>query len=58
MLHLTPAQVTELAGAIRAVITQYSQRDDRAGEETSVLPVGVVARLFPLLPPADPEPRP
>ena len=58
VLHLTPAQVTELAGAIRAVITQYSQRDHAAGEETSVLPVGVVARLFPLLPPADPEPRP
>jgi hypothetical protein len=63
VLHLTPAQVTELAGAIRAVITQYSQtqysqREHGAGERASVLPVGVVARLFPLLPPADAEPRP
>ena len=58
VLHLTPAQVTELAEAIRGVITQYSQREHDAGQETSVLPVGVVARLFPLLPPADPEPRP
>ncbi len=58
MLHLTPEQVTELAAAIRAVITQYSQAKHGAGAATSVLPVGVVARLFPLLPPTGPEPRP
>ena len=58
VLHLTPEQVTELAAAIRAVITQYGQARHGAGAATSTLPVGVVARLFPLLPPADPEPGP
>jgi Helix-turn-helix domain len=51
VLHLTPDELTELAGAIRAVIAQYSGREPGAGQGTSPLPVGVVARLFPLLPP-------
>ena len=50
VLHLTPAELTGLAGAIRAVIADYSQREHGAGEQTQMLPVGVVARLFPLLP--------
>ena len=58
VLHLTPEQVTELAAAIRALITQYGQARHGAGAATAVLPVGVVARLFPLLPPADTEPGP
>jgi DNA-binding transcriptional ArsR family regulator len=51
VLTLTPAELSELAGAIRAIISEYGRKEHAAGEETSVLPVGVVARLFPLLPP-------
>jgi hypothetical protein len=51
VLHLTPAELTEAAGEIRAVLDRYRRRAgrDRAGTR----PVAAVARLFPLLP-ADP----
>jgi hypothetical protein len=68
VLHLTPEELTEVAAAIRGVIAAYAARagpgagtrpgtgpgrarDGAAG----VLPVAVVARMFPLLP-ADADP--
>jgi len=51
VLTLTPAELIELAGEIRAVIARYGERERVAAEEAPALPVGVVARLFPLLPP-------
>jgi Helix-turn-helix domain len=66
VLHLTPEELTEVAAAIRGVIAAYAGRSGPApgrgagpGARTAgVLPVAVVARMFPLLPagpdPADP----
>ena len=56
VLHLTPEELTEVAAAIRAVIAPYSRARHGAGAATSGLPVGVVARMFPLLPAGRPEP--
>lgn len=54
VLYLTPAELDQVAAAIRAVIAPYGDRDAagrrQAGE--SGLPVAVVARMFPLLPAA------
>lgn len=56
VLHLTPAELAEVAATIRAVIATF-ERDAGSAEPAaardgaeSVIPVGVVARLFPLLP--------
>jgi hypothetical protein len=56
VLHLTPAELTEVAAAIRSVIATF-ERNAGSAEPTAarddaepVIPVGVVARLFPLLP--------
>jgi Helix-turn-helix domain len=64
VLHLTPEELTEVAAAIRGVIAAYAARPG-AGSATGpgrardgaadVLPVAVVARMFPLLP-ADADP--
>jgi hypothetical protein len=52
VLYLTPEELDQVAAAIRAVLTPYGDRAAagrrHAGE--SVLPVAVVARMFPLLP--------
>jgi Helix-turn-helix domain len=63
VLHLTPAELTEVAAAIRGVIAAYAGRpgpDPGPGAgggagAAGVLPVAVVARMFPLLP-AGPDP--
>jgi DNA-binding transcriptional ArsR family regulator len=47
VLYLTPAELTQVATAIRAVIAPFGDRD-RTG--TAAIPVAVVARMFPLLP--------
>jgi Helix-turn-helix domain len=60
VLHLTPEELTEVAAAIRQVIAAYAGRPGpRPGRPgagaAAVLPVAVVARMFPLLP-ADADP--
>jgi hypothetical protein len=53
VLYLTPAQLAEVAGAIRAVIASFDASAGPAqGQAGEALPVGVVARIFPLLPAA------
>ncbi|MDG4824115.1 winged helix-turn-helix domain-containing protein [Asanoa sp. WMMD1127] len=49
VLHLTPAELATVADEIRAVLAPYTRREP---PPTSA-PVGVVARLFPLIPEAD-----
>ncbi|GIF76363.1 transcriptional regulator [Asanoa siamensis] len=49
VLHLTPAELTTVADEIRAVLAPYARRRAPRGSA----PVGVVARVFPLLPEAD-----
>lgn len=48
VLHLTPAELADVAAQIRGVIAAYTGRPAPAGP--GVLPVAVVARMFPLLP--------
>jgi hypothetical protein len=60
VLHLTPDELTEVAAAIRGVIAAYAGRPGPepgrpGGGAAGVLPVAVVARMFPLLP-ADADP--
>jgi len=70
VLHLTPEELTEVAAAIRGVIAAYAFRPEPepgsrpepgpgsarpAAGTAGVLPVAVVARMFPLLP-ADADP--
>ena len=70
VLHLTPEELTEVAAAIRGVIAAYAGRPGPgpgsrpepgpgsarpAAGAAGVLPVAVVARMFPLLP-ADADP--
>ena len=54
VLHLTPAELAEVAAAVRAVIAAYATRPEpapaRGAGPAGVLPVAVVARMFPLLP--------
>jgi hypothetical protein len=50
VVHLTPHEMTELAGAVRALIAGYGGRGRRRGTG----PVAAVARFFPLL---EPEPQ-
>jgi hypothetical protein len=47
VVHLTPQEMTELAGAVRALIAGYGTRGPRRGTG----PVAAVARFFPLLEP-------
>jgi DNA-binding transcriptional ArsR family regulator len=49
VLYLTPAQLAEVAAAIRSVIASFEMEANTA-QSAEVLPVGVVARVFPLLP--------
>ncbi|MEV1006661.1 helix-turn-helix domain-containing protein [Streptomyces sp. NPDC049881] len=46
VLHLTPDELDEVAGALRAVLAPYR---DRRGRPEGAAPVAAVARLFPLL---------
>lgn len=51
VLHLTPAEMAELAESIRRLLAGYRRRDDRPSERPAgVLAVAAVTRLFPLLP--------
>ena len=52
VLHLTPAELTEVAAAIRGIVDAYAGRRGAGAQpgEAGVLPVAVVARMFPLLP--------
>jgi DNA-binding transcriptional ArsR family regulator len=63
VVYLTPGELTEVAAAVRSVISTFAERDDpgdpgqprRPGRESGrpageLMPVGVVARMFPLLP--------
>jgi len=46
VLHLTPAELATVAAEIRALLAPYARRKQPRGSG----PVGVVARVFPLLP--------
>jgi hypothetical protein len=54
VLHLTPAELADVAAQIRGVIAAYAGRAAADGpgdpDGPGVLPVAVVARMFPLLP--------
>jgi DNA-binding MarR family transcriptional regulator len=50
VLYLTPGELAEVAGAIRSVLAPFAGREDPGQDTGAVLPVGVVARMFPLLP--------
>ncbi|HEX5293069.1 MAG TPA: helix-turn-helix domain-containing protein [Streptosporangiaceae bacterium] len=50
VLHLTPEELTEVAAAIRGVIAAWAGRPAGSAAPAGVLPVAVVARMFPLLP--------
>ncbi|MEU5897003.1 MULTISPECIES: helix-turn-helix domain-containing protein [Streptomyces] len=47
VVHLTPAEMAELAASIRLLVGAYRDRDHRA--VAGARPVAAVARLFPLL---------
>lgn len=47
VVHLTPAEMAELASAVRALLAAYGEPDRRPGAEA--VPVAAVTRLFPLL---------
>ncbi|MET8683171.1 helix-turn-helix domain-containing protein [Streptomyces sp. NPDC004732] len=47
VIHLTPAEMAELAASVRQLLAGYRDRDHRAVAGT--MPVAAVARLFPLL---------
>lgn len=50
VVYLTPDELTEVAAAIRAVVDSVSARHTTPRPPERAMPVGVVARLFPLLP--------
>jgi DNA-binding transcriptional ArsR family regulator len=50
VVYLTPGELTEVAAAIRAVIDSVSARRATPRPPEQAMPVGVVARMFPLLP--------
>ncbi|WP_041994711.1 helix-turn-helix domain-containing protein [Streptomyces sp. AcH 505] len=51
VLHLTPAEMSELAESIRLLLAGYRRRDDRPSERPAgALAVAAVTRIFPLLP--------
>jgi Helix-turn-helix domain len=51
VLYLTPDELTEVAAEFRAVLARYVDREHRpAVRPSDAAPVGVVTRLFPLLP--------
>jgi hypothetical protein len=50
VLYLTPDELEQVATAVRGVIASFSDRVDPARRPEHVIPVGVVARMFPLLP--------
>ncbi|MFD7491021.1 helix-turn-helix domain-containing protein [Streptomyces sp. NPDC059832] len=65
VVHLTPAEMTELAASVRLLLAGYRERDQRpAARPAGTMAVAAVTRLFPLLtenpaqsPPAPEGPR-
>jgi helix-turn-helix protein len=58
VLYLTPEELDQVAGELRAVLTRYGRREHRpADRPAGAGPVAVITRLFPLLP-DDPTRRP
>ncbi|MFD4633057.1 helix-turn-helix domain-containing protein [Streptomyces sp. NPDC058284] len=62
VVHLTPAEMAELAASVRLLLAGYRERDH--GSVPGTMPVAAVTRLFPLLnevaaqsPPADVPPE-
>ncbi|MGI5238316.1 winged helix-turn-helix domain-containing protein [Dactylosporangium sp. CA-139066] len=54
VVYLTPKEMADLAGAVRALVAGYRHREDRPGASPAGAgPVAVVARFFPLLNPGD-----
>ena len=54
VLYLTPRELTELGSAVRDLIGRYRQREERpVMRPPGSGPVAIVARLFPLIDPAD-----
>lgn len=49
VVHLTPAELSELAGAIRSALAGYRDRDQSAIRPAGAAPVAAIVRLFPLL---------
>lgn len=50
VVHLTPAEMTELAASIRLLLADYRERDQRpAARPADAVAVAAVTRLFPLL---------
>jgi DNA-binding transcriptional ArsR family regulator len=50
VVYLTPDELTEVAAAVRAVIDSVAARRGAPRLAGQAMPVGVVARMFPLLP--------
>jgi helix-turn-helix protein len=50
ILRLTPAQLAEVARAVRGVIASFGDAGPEHARPESAMPVGVVVRMFPLLP--------
>jgi hypothetical protein len=58
VVHLTPAELREVGAVLRAEIARYRSRErSPAHRPPGAAPVAVVARLFPLLDPADDPPH-
>ncbi|MFJ6752068.1 helix-turn-helix domain-containing protein [Streptomyces sp. NPDC091266] len=49
VLHLTSAEMAELATSIRRLLADYREHDQRAARPAGTVPVAAVTRLFPLL---------
>jgi predicted ArsR family transcriptional regulator len=52
--YLTPEEMSEIAGAVRQALAPYLHRERQpAARPAAARPVALIARLLPLLPPAD-----
>jgi hypothetical protein len=51
VVHLTPAELTGVAAAVRTLLAGYRERDHRpSARPPDAVPVAAIARFFPLLP--------
>lgn len=58
MVHLTPAEMAELAASVRLLLAGYRERDQRPGTRPAgAVAVAAVTRLFPLLAEQEQEQR-
>ncbi|WP_344654393.1 winged helix-turn-helix domain-containing protein [Cryptosporangium japonicum] len=58
VLWLTPAEMAEVAAAVRAVAGRYAHRENPDARPADARPVALVSRVFPLLSPTDPPEKP